>query len=67
LTKTARKKRVNNGPAMVLNPRETAGRKPQAAFQTYDASRHIARDLKWSGITAGVVIIVLVIFYIWLH
>jgi hypothetical protein len=32
--------------------------------QTY---RHLKNDLKWSGITAGIIIVMLVFVYMWLH
>jgi hypothetical protein len=41
--------------------------KPKIATQTYDAFRYIKKDLMWSAVAAGVVVVVLIIFYIFLR
>jgi hypothetical protein len=41
--------------------------KPNMISHTYDASKSIKKDLIWSGLTAGIVIVVLIIFYIFLR
>jgi hypothetical protein len=60
--------RSNNSPNITapLVERITVN-KPKAATQTYDASRYIKKDLMMSALTAGIVIIILIILYIFLH
>jgi hypothetical protein len=41
--------------------------KPNMISQTYDASKSIKKDLVWSGLTAGIVVVVLIIFYVFLR
>jgi hypothetical protein len=38
--------------------------KTQTINQSYDAAKYIKNDLKWSGIAAGIVMIVMILCYI---
>ncbi len=41
--------------------------KAAAALPAYDATKYLKGDLKWTGITTAIVIIVLIILYIVFH
>jgi hypothetical protein len=43
------------------------GSKDLKNISTYNAQEYIIRDLKWSSLTAGLVVVILIIFYIFLH
>ena len=40
--------------------------KPTAA-QPYEAYKYLKNDLKWSGITAGIIAVILIAVYIFMH
>jgi hypothetical protein len=39
-------------------------KRSQPGAQVYDASKYVKRDLLWSSITAGIVVVVMVLLYI---
>jgi hypothetical protein len=46
---------------------EARGNKTLQNTKIFDAQLYIKRDLKWSSLTGGLVVIVLIILYIFLH
>jgi hypothetical protein len=60
--------RISNIQNIAFQPADqiTMG-KPKAASSTYNASKYIKRDLMMSALATGVVVVVLIILYIFLH
>ncbi len=72
MPKVSRKNRAKNRSsdyqAAPFQPVERATiSKPKIAIQIYDASKFIKKDLMWSGVAAGLVVVVLIICYIFLR
>jgi hypothetical protein len=72
MAKTSRKNRginkninVQNPPAQILSQANL--NKPPTAVKSYDPYQHFKNDLKWSAISAGIVAIVLIIAYLFIH
>jgi|WetSurMetagenome_2_1015567.scaffolds.fasta_scaffold1226374_1 hypothetical protein len=60
--------RSNNNPSIAAPlVGQISVNKPKTATQAYDASRYIKRDLVMSGLTAGIVIVILIILYLFLR
>ncbi|MDD5700952.1 MAG: hypothetical protein PHU23_02780 [Dehalococcoidales bacterium] len=52
---------------IIQSSQPVAVNKPDAACQSYDATRYIKNDLKWSAVAGGVVFLLLIIAYIFLR
>ncbi len=70
MAKTAKRMRVKNRinayQKAVASQYSTPNR-PQITIQTYDAYRFIKKDMKWSALIGGIVVLVLIITYVFLH
>lgn len=61
-------KSSNDIPNVLVQTATQAGiNKQPKALNIYESQKYLKNDLKWSGITAGIVVIVLIIIYIFLH
>jgi hypothetical protein len=72
MAKKAKVNRVIKQSNNVQNPTDqpvlqTNINKQPKALNIYESQKYLKNDLKWSGITAGIVVIVLIIIYIFLH
>jgi uncharacterized integral membrane protein len=72
MPRTSKRKRVVSKNSTVQNPTaQTLPRanlnKPQTEIKSFEPYEHLKNDLKWSGITAGIIAIILIIVYIFLH
>jgi hypothetical protein len=56
-----------NSPKITTSVEQTTVNKPKAAAQTYNAFQYIKKDLTMSALTAGIVVVVLIILYIFLR
>jgi hypothetical protein len=72
--KSRRNRNINNinKSSTVQNPRaqtlpQVNLNKPQTGVQPYESAKYLKNDLKWSVITAGIIAVILIIVYIFLH
>ncbi len=71
MAKTAKRRvaktRTNNYQTTLTQTPQILMNKPPMTTPAYDAFQYIKRDLKWSAIVAGIVVLVLIITYIFFH
>jgi hypothetical protein len=64
---------INSGQAISAKAMSTPvlkpikGVQPKAVSPTYDATTYVKKDIKWTLITALIIVVILVILYIFFH
>jgi hypothetical protein len=72
MPKTSRRNRIKNRSSDFQNEatpsvEQVTVNKPKIVTPTFDATQYIKKDLMWSGLTAGIVVVVLIVAYIFLR